>query len=62
MSFIKNNTKAIGKWEITTKECSSLVGTFSVGSRVKIIDIDPIRGYAIEDKHSNRIREIGWIV
>lgn len=62
MAFIKNSTKAIGKWEITTKEHSSLVGTFSVGSRVKIIDIDPIRGYAIEDKHGNRIREIGWII
>lgn len=57
MTFTKNNTKAIGKWEITTKEHSSLVGTFSVGSRIKIIDIDPIRGYAIEDKHGNRIKE-----
>ena len=29
---------------------------------VKIVDIDPIRGYAIEDKHGNMIVEIGWTI
>jgi len=62
MAFIKNNTSEVGKWVITKKEHSSLRGTFTVGSRVKIVDIDPIRGYAIEDKHGNRISEIGWII
>lgn len=36
--------------------------TNKVGSRVKIVDIDPIRGYAIEDNHGNRLIEIGWII
>lgn len=62
MAFIKNNKKEIGKWVITKKEHSSSSGTFTVGSRVKIVDINPIRGYAIEDKHSNRIVEIGWTI
>lgn len=47
MAFIKNNTNKIGKWVITTKPHSALSGTFTVGSYVKIVDIDPIRGYAI---------------
>ena len=62
MAFIKNNTNKVGKWVITTKEHSSFIGTFPVGSRVKIVDIDPIRGYAIEDKHGNSIIEIGWTI
>ncbi len=62
MAFIKNNTNEVGKWVVTTKEHSSFIGTFTVGSRVKIVDIDPIRGYAIEDVHGNRIIEIGWTI
>ncbi len=62
MAFIKNNTNEIGKWVITTKEHSSLAGTFFIGSRVRIVDIDPIRGYTIEDKYGNRIIEIGWTI
>lgn len=61
MAFI-NNTNEIGKWVVTTKEHNALIGTFTVGSRVKIVDIDPIRGYSIEDKHGNRMVEIGWII
>lgn len=62
MAFIKNNKKEIGKWVITEKEHSSFIGTFPVGSRVKIVDIDPTRGYTIEDKHGNMIAEIGWTI
>ena len=62
MAFIKNNTNKIGEWVITTKEHSTLIGTFTVRSRVKIVDIDPIRGYAIEDAKGNRMCEIGWII
>lgn len=62
MAFIKNNKNEVGKWVVTTKEHSSLIGTFTVGSRVKIVDIDSIRGYAIEDKHGNRLIEIGWTI
>ena len=29
-------------------------------SKVKIIGIDPVRGYAIEDEHGNKMYEIGW--
>ena len=62
MAFIKNNTNKVGKWVITTKEHSALNGTFAAGSRVKIVDIDPIRGYSIEDKYGNKIIEIGWVI
>ena len=62
MAFIKNNTNEIGKWVVTKKEHSSMTGTFTKGSRVKIVDIDPMRGYAIEDKHGNRMCEIGWVI
>lgn len=62
MAFIKKSTNEVGNWVVTTKEHSALIGTFAVGSRVKIVDIDPVRGYAIEDKHGNKIIEIGWII
>ena len=62
MAFIKNNTNKIGKWVITTKEHRALIGTFTVGSYVKIVDINPARGYSIEDKNDNRLVEIGWII
>lgn len=62
MAFIKNNTNEVGEWVVTTKEHSALNGTFTIGSRVKIVDIDPVRGYAIEDENGNRMVEIGWII
>ena len=62
MAFIKNKSNRIGDTVTTTKEHSALIGTFTVGSRVKIVDIDPIRGYAIEDNRGNRLIEIGWII
>jgi hypothetical protein len=62
MAFIKNNTNEVGKWVVTTKEHSSFSGTFKVGSHVKIVDINPLRGYSIEDKNGNRIIEIGWTI
>ena len=34
----------------------------TAGSRVKITDIDPMRGYSIVDEEGNRISEIGWII
>ena len=52
----------IGDWTETTEKHESLSGTFTVGSKVKIIDIDPMRGYSIEDEAGNRMIEIGWIV
>lgn len=62
MAFIGNKNPKIGDWVITTQEHEALCGKFTVGSRVQIIDIDPIRGYAIQDKHGNTIIEIGWTI
>jgi len=60
--FIKNNTNKVGKWFVTTKEHSALSVIFTVGSRVKVVGVDPILGYTIKDKQGNRIRAIGWII
>ena len=58
----KTNGLNIGDWTETTVEHESLSGIFTPGSIVKIIDINPIRGYSIEDEYGNRMYEIGWNV
>ena len=61
--YIKENCQFnIGDWTETTVEHNSLCGTFTVDTKVKIIDIDPMRGYSIEDETGNRMLEIGWTV
>lgn len=61
MAYIKNNTSHnIGDWVITTRVHSSMRGTFTTGSKVRITGIDPIRGYNIEDAEGNEMYEIGW--
>lgn len=62
MGYIKNSTNEIGNVVTTTREHSSLLGKFTKGSHVKIVDIDPVRGYTIEDEHGNRVSEIGWTI
>lgn len=62
MGYIKNSTNEIGNVVTTTREHSSLLGKFTTGSHVKIVDIDPIRGYTIEDENGNRVSEIGWTI
>lgn len=63
MSFISTNKdRQIGDWVITTREHSAMCGKFAAGSRVQIIEINPMRGYGIQDKHGNRIIEIGWTI
>ena len=64
MAYIKttNGNYKIGDWVITRKRHESLSGIFTTGSKVKIIGIDPIRGYAIEDEDGNKMLEIGWVV
>jgi hypothetical protein len=62
MAYIKNSTIEIGNMVTTTKEHSSLLGKFTKGSLVKIVDIDSVRGYTIEDEFGNRTTEIGWII
>ena len=44
----------------TTKKHKSLSGIITKGSKVKIIGIDSVRGYDIEDEHGNKMYEIGW--
>ena len=60
MVYITSKNNKIGDWVITTKRHESMSGTFTTGSKVKIVDINPIRGYAIEDERGNKIYEIGW--
>lgn len=59
MAYIAKRNK-IGDWVITRKIHESLGGIFTTGSKVKIIDVDPVRGYAIEDEYGNKMCEIGW--
>lgn len=60
MAYIAVKKNKIGDWVITTKRHESLSGTFTAGSNVKIIGINPIRGYAIEDERGNKMYDIGW--
>jgi len=60
MAYIKKSGKQIGDWVYTTKVHESLAGTFTIGSYVQIIEIDPMRGYGIQDADGNRMIEIGW--
>ena len=59
MAFIKNETPKICDWTITTKSHSCLRGTMVRGTRVKIIGIESMRGYSIEDEEGNCVLEIG---
>ena len=56
----RNEMNEIGDWVITKKRHKSMAGVFTKGSKVKIIDINPIRGYAIEDEYGNKMYDIGW--
>jgi hypothetical protein len=60
MAFIVSKANKIGDWVITKKRHASMAGAFTEGSKVKIIDVDPVRGYAIEDEYGNKMYEIGW--
>jgi len=62
MAFISSPGPKIGDWVITTQRHEALCGCFTVGSKVKIIGIDPVRGYAIENEEGHRIIEIGWVI
>ena len=56
----RNEMNEIGDWVITKKRHESMAGVFTKGSKVKIIDINLIRGYAIEDERGNKMYGIGW--
>lgn len=61
MGFIpvKSPCDMLGEWTETKMSHTSCGGTFTVGSKVKIICVSS-RGYDIEDEHGNRMCEIGW--
>ena len=56
----RNEMNKIGDWVLTNKRHESMAGVFTKGSKVKIIDINLIRGYAIEDEYGNKMYDIGW--
>ena len=60
MAYVATKRNEIGDWVITKKRHESMAGAFTKGSKVKIIDINPIRGYDIEDECGNKMYEIGW--
>ena len=60
MAYIATKRNEIGDWVITKKRHESMPGVFTKGSKVKIIDINLIRGYAIEDEYGNKMYDIGW--
>ena len=62
MAFIKKQKVQIGNSVTTTIEHESINGIFTIGSKVTITAIDPIRGYSIKDDEGNEMIEIGWII
>lgn len=60
MAYIKFSRNKIGTWVTTSVFHESCDGCFTIGSKVKIIGVNPIRGYDIEDEKGNRMYEIGW--
>ncbi len=62
MAYIKKSKKEIGSLVITSRVHDSFLGKFTKGSHVRIVDIDPVRGYSIEDENGNRVTEIGWTI
>ena len=60
--FIKHETPKSGDWARTTRTYSCLRGTMARGTLVKIIGIDSMRGYSIQDQEGNCILEIGWSI
>lgn len=64
MGFVKfiNRKYNLGDLVKTTKIHTSMLGYFEIGTKVEIVDIDPIRGYTIRDFEGNTVSEIGWVI
>lgn len=60
MPYISHYPDLVGKDVILTKEKESMIGKFTVGTKVKITECDPIRGYTFTDSEGNRITEAGF--
>ena len=61
MPYIPVKRDRIGEWVTTKKAHTSCSGTFTIGSKVKIIGVSE-RGYDIEDEFGNKMREVGFII
>ena len=61
MAYIQKGIK-IGDWVHTAKRHESMSGVFMKDSYVQVVDIDPVRGYTIQDADGNRMIEIGWTI
>ena len=60
MAYIKREDVEIGDEVILTEEKGSLAGHFEIGTRVKIVACDNIRGYSFEDEYGNVVLEAGY--
>lgn len=61
MAYIKHKDEyEIGDRVKTTTIHDSWDGYFEIGTEVTVVDIDDIRGYAIQDDEGNKVIEIGW--
>jgi hypothetical protein len=58
MAYIKHGLE-VGDTVILEREVSCMAGTFTKGSKVKIVG-SSYRGYNIEDEEGNRIIEVGY--
>lgn len=59
MSLIPSNNTKIGDEIILKHSHSSCAGTFTRGTKVRIIDIGE-RGYDIADDEGHKMYECGW--
>lgn len=65
MAWVEQKKKIeVGDYVITTKKhkhpCG--IGYFEKGTRVKVTEIDNMRGYSIADDEGHSITEIGWVI
>jgi len=62
MAFIRSKELGpkIGDYVILNREFSSMIGTFEKGTRVKITNCVPMRGYSVIDDEGNSMCEMGF--
>lgn len=58
--FIKTGTPKIGETVQLTEIKESFFGYFEVGTVVRIVDYDPLRGYSFQDGEGNKVIEAGF--
>ena len=63
MSYIKNEMGRkfkIGDWAVTARKVDCFNGYFQKGTKVKVIEINPLYGYGLEDEEGHQIIDTGW--